>query len=335
VTNSTRTSSHIAALDGLRGLAIVVVIISHFSNGSGLLGGALGHGAGQTGVMLFFCLSGFLMGHLYLDRQPSVEQMADFARRRLARVAPLYVLVVALSYALAMSEVFHAVNAENLWKHLLFFKGENYLWTVPVEVQFYAVFPLIWLAIANIGNRALVWLGLVSIGIAWADYPNPISMLPYFAFFAIGVAVSRVKVAGSLDAAFCISIAFFILSLPRLRSILGLPATDDAWKSPLYMLMIGTLVLTSAHSRIAQLLLGSPIGCYLGKISYSVYLGHAPVLYLSLNLPAPILVKLAVFLCGTFALATVTYYVIERPARRWIAGTEPRAAATPARLIEA
>ena len=120
VSQPTKLNSHIAALDGLRGLAAIVVIVSHFTNGSGLFGGAFGHGAGQIGVMLFFCLSGFLMSHLYLDRPFNLDCLAEFTRRRLARIAPLYILVVLVSYALAMPNVYHAVNAENLWRHLYF-----------------------------------------------------------------------------------------------------------------------------------------------------------------------------------------------------------------------
>jgi peptidoglycan/LPS O-acetylase OafA/YrhL len=335
VSQPENSNSHIAALDGLRGLAAIVVIVSHFTNGSGLFGGALGHGAGQVGVMLFFCLSGFLMSHLYLDRPFDLDHVTEFARRRFARVVPLYILAVLVSYALAMPNVFHVVNAANLWSHLLFLKGESYLWTVPVEIQFYVVFPLIWLGFRKVGNSSIVWLAIVAAAIVWAGSPKAVPMLPYFAFFATGVAIGRVKLSQNLDLAFCVAIALFVVSLPKLRLMLGLPPISEGWTSPLYLLTVGALVLTSAHSRIAELVLGSSVGSYLGAISYSMYLGHVPILYLSMILPAPTPVKLLVFLCGTLALATFTYYTIERPARRWIAMREPHTELRAQRPVEA
>ena len=192
-----------------------------------------------------------------------------------------------------------------------------------MEVQFYVVFPLIWLGFRKIGNSSIVWLAIVAAAIAWTGSPKTVLVLPCFAFFAMGVAIARVKLSQNLDLAFCATIALFVLSLPGLRRMLGLPPIGDSWTSPLYLLTVGALVFTSAHSRIAEIVLGSSVGSYLGAISYSVYLGHAPIEYLSLMLPAPTPIKLIVFLCGTLSLATLTYYTIERPARRWIAMRKP------------
>lgn len=57
-----QTAVYRPELDGLRGLAAYIVLVSHASNMTGLWGTLLGNGAGQFGVMLFFVLSGFLMG---------------------------------------------------------------------------------------------------------------------------------------------------------------------------------------------------------------------------------------------------------------------------------
>ena len=57
----------IGALTGLRGVAALIVFVSHGAN-EGVLPAMLGNGFGQIGVMIFFVLSGFLMGQLYLRR---------------------------------------------------------------------------------------------------------------------------------------------------------------------------------------------------------------------------------------------------------------------------
>ena len=58
----------IRKLNTLRGLAALIVFITHFSDITNWLGGVLGGGSGAYGVMLFFLLSGFLMTYLYLER---------------------------------------------------------------------------------------------------------------------------------------------------------------------------------------------------------------------------------------------------------------------------
>jgi len=59
--------SSIKSLDGLRGLAALIVVVSHFSFVVSRFAHGELKGAGHAGLMIFFVLSGFLMGHLYLD----------------------------------------------------------------------------------------------------------------------------------------------------------------------------------------------------------------------------------------------------------------------------
>ena len=65
------------AIDGLRAIAAYTVVFSHLTNISGIFGGAFGFGAGQLGVMLFFVISGFLMGKLYMTTAWSGPAVVD------------------------------------------------------------------------------------------------------------------------------------------------------------------------------------------------------------------------------------------------------------------
>jgi peptidoglycan/LPS O-acetylase OafA/YrhL len=67
----------IRKLNTLRGLAALIVVISHFSNATNWLSGRLGKGAGQFGVMLFFILSGFLMSYLYMSKESSATNIKN------------------------------------------------------------------------------------------------------------------------------------------------------------------------------------------------------------------------------------------------------------------
>ena len=66
--------SYINSLTGLRGMAAFIVFISHCAN-QGMLPAIFSNGFGQIGVMLFFILSGFLMGHLYLDKEANSDSV--------------------------------------------------------------------------------------------------------------------------------------------------------------------------------------------------------------------------------------------------------------------
>ena len=84
----------IRKLNSLRGIAALIVLVSHYSNESGLLGKALGSGGGQFGVMLFFLLSAFLISYLYLHQQPRRPQLTAYFRARAGRVLPLFLFTV-------------------------------------------------------------------------------------------------------------------------------------------------------------------------------------------------------------------------------------------------
>ncbi len=93
---------NIKALTGLRGFAALLVFVTHASHQRSFLPRSV-HIYGQVGVMLFFVLSGFLLGYLYLERSPSRKQLIRYSAARIGRVVPLYLAVVLLSYALVMS----------------------------------------------------------------------------------------------------------------------------------------------------------------------------------------------------------------------------------------
>lgn len=158
-------ASNVPALDGLRGFAALTVFVSHFSNAFNLWGGLLGSGAGQVGVMLFFALSGYLMGRLYLDLPFSSSAVLTFFRRRVARVVPLYLVVVAIAFSLGL----YGVTQANLFEHLLFLRGSGVLWTIPVEVQFYALFPVLWWAHQRDPVRTWLWAAILVIALSWAS----------------------------------------------------------------------------------------------------------------------------------------------------------------------
>lgn len=150
-----RDDVRIASLDGLRGLAVLLVLVHHF----GVLRGATGAVSaswnavaswGWTGVELFFVLSGFLITGILLDTRPERHYFRNFYARRTLRIFPLYYATVA---ALLLCGAAH--HAPWLWSYSLNYlqaaAGDfhvagavtGHFWSLCVEEQFYLVWPLV------------------------------------------------------------------------------------------------------------------------------------------------------------------------------------------------
>ena len=152
----------IAALDGLRGLAIFLVLSWHYFHVDAVVvhGSPLGYLNSLTrlawsGVDLFFVLSGFLIGGILLDARDSPGYFPAFYARRAYRILPLYGVVVALY--LATSPVLPrqptepplyvlATITQNIWVALggtLYSAWLRVTWSLGVEEQFYLLAPII------------------------------------------------------------------------------------------------------------------------------------------------------------------------------------------------
>ncbi|PBB75215.1 hypothetical protein CK227_10510 [Mesorhizobium sp. WSM4308] len=328
----TKTIQRYVALDGLRGLAAYTVVVSHYIGsaspvaypGQSILGAL--HLAGQVGVMLFFVISGFLMGELYMHSPFTLENIRSFYVKRIARVVPLYYVVVLVSFALPLvantRSVWPFYYIGNVWSYLLFWRGANVLWTIPAEVQFYALFPAIWWAFSKIGNTTILLLLVVAAlnQAFWLE--TPVLLQSFLPYFAAGLVLSMITVPYARLIEFLVIPAFIglVVALPEVSVALGFKPTG-MWGSSAYMLLVPTTVLLVINSRWATRILGSRLAIFLGTISYSVYLLHMPVHFVLRELPiyktAPLLL-MAVALVVTTAVSWLSFMFIEKPARRWI-----------------
>jgi len=320
----------IDALDGLRGLAALTVVVSHLSNQTGIFGTILGKGAGQLGVMLFFALSGFLMARLYMSEPPTGLSVLHFHRRRAARVVPLYFVLVGASFLLTVglnSGVLYRIDRSSVLEHLLFIHGESVLWTIPVEVQFYAVFPLIWWATSRWGTA---WIMVAIVGLAAMTFAGmtTAAWLPHhLQYFLLGIVIanSNRRVPGWLPG---IMFAAYVLAFPRVVAALGFEI-GDVWRSPIYLILIGLLLYAAAGSD--RSFLSWPAMRYLGNISYSLYLLHFPIMAAlaktSLVDSTPLYIIAS--LSASILAAGICYRAVELPARKFLNGRSARRIAQP------
>jgi peptidoglycan/LPS O-acetylase OafA/YrhL len=326
------------SLDGLRGVAAYTVVISHFSNHTDFLGGLLGQGAGQQGVMLFFVLSGFLMARLYADRPFDRQSVVAFFQHRISRVVPLFILVVLTSYFWRATSGSHwplyDINDQNLVQHLTFWRGWDVFWTIPVEVQFYALFPIFWFAYRKLGASLIPWIGLLIAVLATIGYPRTPALLPYLPFFLIGAAISMLPRMDrhAANALFVICAAAYILEFPQIRNALG-SFRGGFWESPIYMLLMPALLVAALDSPVADRTLGTRPMRFLGNISYSVYLLHYPVLYALTSLEvANVSLFLAIFLAVTTMVGWLSFRFFELPVRGFMNNVGRRRAVPAAAL---
>jgi len=167
-------SARIPTLDGLRGVAILLVLLRHAVFGVSSVQGIETHSpvtflflaAGQltwSGVDLFFVLSGFLIGGILLDARPSPRYFQTFYLRRVYRILPLYFVVIGLSLLPHLLAEFsparaartsplpipwwaYALFIQNFWMALLGTFGPSGIgisWSLAIEEQFYLTIPLL------------------------------------------------------------------------------------------------------------------------------------------------------------------------------------------------
>ena len=186
-TPTVRARTHIRALDGLRGLAILLVLLHHlFLNDYGgfpLLRAAYDvFRAGWVGVDLFFVLSGFLITGILIETRDKGRYFVNFYARRVLRIFPLYygLLVVGVVVALLMPSVSGSFWHEQPWlwtytSNIPIGRADSFVamkaswldygpfWSLAVEEHFYLVWPFL----VYVCPRK--WLLRVCLGLATAS----------------------------------------------------------------------------------------------------------------------------------------------------------------------
>jgi peptidoglycan/LPS O-acetylase OafA/YrhL len=183
--NMTSGFRNIRALDGIRGLAIILVMFHHFDYlippcNTAVISMKLMISFGWVGVDLFFALSGFLITGILLDTRKANNYFSAFYARRVLRIFPLYysVLIVILAAAALWSHrpsVVPLVADQKLYflyltNWLVLWKGQwdtnilGHFWSLAVEEQFYLIWPLcVWLLISQRLAKVAVGASVVAL----------------------------------------------------------------------------------------------------------------------------------------------------------------------------
>ena len=330
-------------LDGLRGVAVLLVLLSHSSNaGYDVIPGVDASGVGRAGVFLFFVLSSFLLTSQVLARTEADEPVGwrRFALRRLLRVLPAYAVCMAVHVALGV------FTPEVALRHLAFVRGEAHFWTIPVEVLFYLSLPALALALGVLPgtwSRAAALVASIA-ALSWAappDYParapdflpNVLPFMPVFltgSLLAVlapvlgragGVAGRAVVAAGVIGALILVALTPSVASM-----VIGEPVPHRRFHlwflehAGLWSLLLAAAVVPAGRALRAALA-WRPL-TRLGRISYSVYLYHGMGLAFAAGHPladTAALVGLEAA-AASVLLGTVSYVLVERTGLRFSRG---------------
>jgi peptidoglycan/LPS O-acetylase OafA/YrhL len=322
---------HLAPLDGLRALACLVVVASHLQT-YGLIDLDPG---GSFGVMLFFSLSGFLMGYLYLEQPFGALRVLDYVIARFARIAPLYLTVIVASWVVhryVWSGFVYAITDGNLARHLLFLGDVSVFWSIPPEVQFYGVFIALWgcwSALRRGGNPTPLLLAAVGLALAvlFGQATPGTFVASKISFFATGLlaAVARRHCAldrmdrRALAAAQAVALALYIACLfPAWRQSVFSGAIERYADLRLALLTGALTWLFAYETPFARIVLGNRVAVAIGAWSFSLYLLHNPVLQLSGLWLRPAIGGTAAGIAGVagaIGASFVSYRLLEAPLR--------------------
>ena len=344
--------AYIPAIDGLRAIAVLVVIVFHIDAWHSLAGGF-------TGVDMFFVISGYVISQSLATRGSLSfpAYLVDFYRRRFLRILPALLVVLLACFLLSamfvpliwrselnahtgLAAFFGLSNFTLAWNTDTYFSPEAGLnpylhtWSLAVEEQFYLIFP------------ALYFL--------WLRYQQRVvlvrALLPALALLSFGISVLQSR-SEPLSAFYLLPSRFWELAAGAM--LFQLIQTRQRWpRSAIGMRLIlalglillafgflladrqqfpipwalstvaGTVLLiaaivqtTNAPPLLVRMLQSSPM-TYIGRLSYSLYLWHWPIaVFLRWTTGLEFLAVKLVYPILVFAFAAASYHWIEIPIR--------------------
>lgn len=344
---------HIADIDGLRALAVLAVVVFHFS-ASSLPGGFVG-------VDVFFVISGYVVTSSLLRRPHSNARkyFTDFYARRLIRIYPALlfcVLITALAYTMLVPQAqVSGTNAKTgiaslfgLSNFALILFDDGYFsprveynafthtWSLAVEEQFYLLFPLLLWVYLSGGRRGwprnILGLGVLCFAFtaslfyaAWESNSSPTRayyLLPSrFWELAVGALIAICQIRNLIPIFGRVAANFFTAA-----GILGIIAASFITEKtgfpypgallPVFSSALVILGVFRGNSDVSHFLLGNRVAAYIGKISYSLYLWHWPVIVLTRwTIGTDSAIALLAAAAISFSLAITSYHLIENPVR--------------------
>lgn len=333
-------SGRIVSLDGLRGLAALLVAVYHLPF---IFGFKVTHA--YLAVDFFFILSGWVMAHSYEERIRLGMPFRAFLHNRFARLYPLYAvaLVAALAVTVIKSRIGtmpaniacfvpNALMLPCLQDGVSTFPWNGPSWSIFVEV----CINLIWFPAVRMGMHTLRWKLALHLGSVLLLWGFAVWMNRYLAGYESddlheGLLRGLLGFAGGLLLFQCrmhawILAYFAALTLGVFGAFYAVGDTADV--IPLGIVVMGVLPGTVwLAARLRPAILEGRAAAFLGDCSYAIYLLHVPLVMLlqkplRLMFPgtgiADYMMKAAIFTAILLFVSNISYRLLEVPARRWL-----------------
>jgi peptidoglycan/LPS O-acetylase OafA/YrhL len=340
--------AHLPALDGIRGLAVLMVLAFHFWESLLALPAAAPLvpylrvvAAGQTGVDLFFVLSGFLITGILLNAKGSPHFLKNFYARRALRILPLYYAVVCGYFITAWIHYGFQSAFSHQWWYFPYLQnvgmtfwptsvtGPGHFWSLGVEEHFYLLWPMLVLLCAE---RRLPW---ILAGIAAGALICRLLLIPLIGEYAI-FTFSPCR----LDALACGALLAVLVRRPELTRqalaacrwglllfgpVLALLYVLTSGKAYYFMQVVKYLFVALGYTALLGTVIGPSrwqwlerIFCldflrWCGKYSYAMYVFH-PVVFWCIMIQRPKMTlfqtHLNLYLAGEAALLFATVCLV-------------------------
>ncbi len=313
-------------LDGVRAIAAVMVMAFHFSQIFVPMRWLM---LGQTGVDLFFVLSGFLISTILLKAQHARwEEVRNFYIRRSLRIFPLYFgYLVGASLLGAGASWWFWVYLQNFPMALnLPLQGPNHFWSLAVEEQFYLVWPFLVLFLPRRWLAGAMW-GAIAFSTALRILVVHTEVSPFYLTFtrldglAAGGLLALYLHRGQLSRArryFMPGAAASMLLLvagawaSHGQGVAWVQVTKFTAATGMYACLVGW-ILTHEGRLVNGGLASRPMRA-VGRVSYGLYVYHPAILGLiALHLAgSSMAARLAAFALLSYGVAVASFYAFEK-----------------------
>ena len=335
--NRISSSDEFNTINGLRGLAAILVLMGHAAPGFESL---------QIGLGLLFVLSGFLLSKPFVLNSTKIFSLANFERyitKRLKRILPMYYLFIFITYVITF-------KFDTALRHFLFIQAEGHLWPMTQIFAFYMLLPVV-LVITSAAyriNRFLPLLLIFACIVAsiilmrdWMPFFNGEYHHPFYLYaFLMGVLAAYIQydiIGNTLQkvadwstpirlilglALLAFTVIIILWSAPMKPSMVIWQHLSQFWVKAWLVTAIILLALNTPNT-IYRTIIANPLFRSVGVIGFSFYILHS----LGMDIFAQIQTNylgianagergwsftLGAF-CITYIMAVITYSYVERP----------------------